>query len=45
MTRYEVFMQVVDSGSFTAAAQTLNYTRWRRSWGRRCCCVPGRGWP
>ena len=27
MTRYEVFMQVVDSGSFTAAAQTLNYTQ------------------
>lgn len=46
--RYEVFLKVCETGSFSKAAEALNYTQsasarswrgWRTSWG--CSCLPG----
>ncbi|STR44304.1 LysR family transcriptional regulator [Klebsiella michiganensis] len=47
LQRMNMFVAVVDSGSFTAAATALGQTKavvsftfasWRASWGLRCCC-------
>ena len=47
VSKYQMFLKTVECGSFSRAAEELNFTqsgRWRTSWESRCSAVTVAAW-